>query len=65
MNGDVGFTNSPWGGEGGPPVGIAVAGGGFMPGQVRFFQVVYRDDPMAQCMRGLNTSQAVCVTFVP
>lgn len=65
LNGDVGVTNAPWGGEGAPPAGIAVAGGGFAAGQLRFFQVTYRDDPLAQCMRGLNTSQAVCVTFSP
>ena len=61
--GQVGFTNSPWGGEGGPPVGIANAGGGFTSGQTRYFQVIHRDDPLAICMRGLNTSEAVEVTF--
>ncbi len=65
VNGDVGVTNSPWGGEGGPPAGIANAGSGFVAGQTRFFQVIHRDDPLAQCMRGLNTSQAVSVRFTP
>jgi len=64
-NGDVGATNNPWGGEGGPPVGIAVAGGGFVAGQSRYFQVINRDDPMAICLRGLNTSQAIRVVFTP
>ncbi len=64
-NGDVGITNSPWGGEGGPPAGIANAGVGFVAGQTRFFQVIHRDDALAQCMRGLNTSQAVRVVFTP
>lgn len=64
-NGDVGATNSPWGGEGGPPVGIANAGGGFAAGQTRFFQIINRDDPLAVCMRALNTSQSVEVTFTP
>ncbi len=30
-----------------------------------FFQVINRDDPLLSCMRGLNTSQAVEVTFAP
>ncbi len=64
-NGDVGVTNNPWGGEGGPPPGIAVAGGGFAAGQTRYFQVIHRDDPLAVCLRGLNTSQAVRVLFTP
>ncbi len=61
VNGDVGVTNSPWGGEGGPPVGI-LNQSGFMAGQVRYFQSYYRDDAKLVCMRGINTSQAVCVT---
>ncbi len=64
-NGDVGSTNAPWGGEGGPPVGIAVAGTGFSAGQTRYFQVIHRDDPLAVCLRGLNTSQALEVEFKP
>ncbi len=64
-NGDVGVTNNPWGGEGGPPVGIANAGAGFTAGQTRYFQVINRDDPLLSCMRGLNTSQAVEITFEP
>ena len=63
--GAVGVTNNPWGGEGGPPAGIAVAGAGFVAGQTRYFQVINRDDPLAVCLRGLNTSQAVRVTFEP
>ena len=65
LNGEVGVTNNPWGGEGGPPVGIANAGSGFVAGQTRYFQIVNRDDPLLSCMRGLNTSQAVAVTFTP
>ena len=34
-------------------------------GQTRFFQLINRDDVLAVCMRGLNTSQAVEVTFAP
>ena len=65
VNGDVGVTNNPWGGEGGPAAGLAVAFGGFMAGQTRYFQVIHRDDPLQVCMRGLNTSQAVQVNFTP
>ncbi len=65
INGEVGVTNNPWGGEGGPPVGLAVAGLGFSAGQTRYFQVIHRDDPLAVCTRGLNTTQAVEVTFTP
>lgn len=64
-NGAVGVMTSPWGGEGGPPAGLAQAGGGFAIGQSRAFQVINRDDPLASCMRGLNTSQAVRITFNP
>lgn len=64
-NGNIGTSNAPWGGEGAPPAGLAHAFGGFSAGQTRFFQAVYRDDPMAVCMRGLNTTQAIQVTFTP
>lgn len=64
-SGEVGDTNAPWGGEGGPGVGIAVAFGGFTSGQTRFFQAIYRDDPAAVCMRGLNTTQAIEILFTP
>jgi len=63
--GNVGTTGSPWGGEGNPPAGIANAGSGFATGQTRFFQVIHRDDSLEVCMRGLNTSQAIEVTFTP
>jgi hypothetical protein len=53
-----------WGGEAQPVDGIAVQGG-FIAGQTRFFQITHRDDVLAVCMRGLNTSQAVQVTFTP
>lgn len=65
VSGDVGVTNPPWGGTGGPPAGIAVAGGGFLAGQRRYFQVIHREDVTLSCMRGLNTSQAVAITFMP
>lgn len=63
-NGDVGVTNNPWGGEGGPPAGLAVADSA-LAGQTKYFQVILREDPLLGCMRGLNTSQAVEISFVP
>ncbi len=63
--GEVGATNSPWGGEGSPSVGIASAGAGFLTGQTRYFQAIHRDDVLLVCQRGLNTSQAVEVLFTP
>jgi len=53
-----------WGGEAQPNGGIWKQGG-FVAGQTRYFQVTFRADPMLVCMRGLNTSQALVVTFTP
>jgi len=53
-----------WGGEAQPGGGL-YAQGGFVSGQTRFFQVTFRADPTTVCMRGLNTTQAVGVTFTP
>lgn len=64
-NGEVGTSVSPWGGEGNPAVGLATAFGGFSAGQTRYFQAINRDDPLLSCMRGLNTTQAIGVTFTP
>lgn len=65
LNGTVGMTNNPWGGEGAPPVGIAQFGSGFAAGQTRFFQAIYREEVLLGCMRGLSTSQAVELIFTP
>lgn len=64
-NGAVGTTNQPWGGEGAPMLGIAQAFGGFMAGETRYFQTIYRDVPTGGCGRGLNTTQAVEIVFTP
>ena len=56
--------NRVWGGEAQPNDGIGVQAG-FVAGQTRYFQITHRDDIAAVCMRGLNTSQAVEVTFTP
>ncbi len=63
-NGDVGLTNNGWGGVSGPPIGL-IAQGGFTAGQTRSYQVINRESPLSSCMRGLNTSQAVTLTFQP
>ncbi len=63
-NGDVGLTNNGWGTPSGPPTGL-IAQGGFAAGQTRNYQLIYREDATLGCMRGLNTSQAVAVTFQP
>ncbi len=63
--GAVGVTNNPWGGEAAPTEGLAGGDAPFVAGQTRYFQVIHRDDPSLVCMRGLNTSQAVEITFIP
>lgn len=63
-NGEVGVTNFPWGGEGGPPIGIGQLAG-VLPSQGRFFQAIYRELPTNGCLTGLNTSQSVFVVFEP
>ncbi len=62
-NGDVGITNNPWGGPAPPAVGIGNQGG-FISGQTRYFQAVYRDISFGACMKRLNTSQAIDVMFI-
>ena len=62
INGDVGATNDPWGGEGGPNAGVAAAGG-FVAGQTRYFQSFYREFDTAVCQTGQNTTQLVEVVF--
>jgi hypothetical protein len=66
-NGDILADSGPsrtWGGVAGPPAGLGVVAG-FGSGQTRYFQATHRDVAGAVCMTGLNTSQAVEVTFTP
>jgi len=63
-NGDVGLTNNGWGGISGPSAGL-IQQGGFSVGQTRSYQVTHREHSALGCMRGLNTTQAVTVTFLP
>ena len=51
-----------WGGSGAPTEGIG-AQGPFAVGQVRYFQVIYRDGVTSGCGRGLNTTQSIRVAF--
>jgi hypothetical protein len=60
LSGEVGASNSPWGLD---PHFIARAG--FVAGQSRIYQAYYRELPTMVCGRGLNTTQAFSVTFVP
>lgn len=53
-----------WGGEASPVAGLAMQAA-FVAGQTRYFQAVHRDEPTGGCMRGLNSSQALQVTFTP
>ena len=63
-SGQVGATSPGWGGPDKPNAGIA-ARAGFASGQTRYFQVIYRDDALAICGTGVNSSQAVEVNFYP
>ncbi|MEM7515637.1 MAG: hypothetical protein AAF368_01755 [Planctomycetota bacterium] len=63
-NGDVGVTTNGWGLPNGPPGGLIVQGG-FVAGQTRHYQVIYRESPFASCSQDLNSSQGVTVTFLP
>lgn len=62
--GYVGAAGSNGWGSPGLPVGPG-AFAGSTAGQTRYYQVVYRDDPMLGCGTGLNTSQGVEVVFGP
>ena len=59
-NGDIGVATNGWG----TPNGFFNFAA-FTPGTTKHFQLIYRDDPSAVCMRGQNTSQAVSVEFQP
>ena len=53
-----------WGGLASPAQGL-VAQGGFVSGETRHFQVIYREEVNAGCGTGLNTSQAVRALIGP
>lgn len=54
-----------WGPPANPQIGIS-AQSGFVSGQTRYFQCVYRDMPLPMiCPKQENTSNGVKVTFVP
>lgn len=60
--GEIGAQNAGWGPPDGPVGGLAIQGG-FSAGQTRRFQAWMRDNMLAVCNYGINTSQAVSVTF--
>ena len=61
-NGDSGVTSPHWGPPDGPSGGI-MAHGSFINGQTRAFQIFYRETVSRSCMTGLNTSNALEITF--
>jgi len=63
-NGNIGLVTPAWGG-GDSPLGGLLRQGGFVAGQKREFQIFYRDASDQVCLRGLNTSNAMSVTFGP
>lgn len=63
-SGNVGVTNNRWGPPNAPVAGL-IAQGGFVAGQTRYFQAVYRELPTLMCGTGLNTSQGVHVIIFP
>ena len=63
-NGDSGFTTPGWGPPDGPPGGL-IAFAGFVSGQTRHFQAIYRDSEASICMTGSNTTQGVTITIQP
>ncbi len=62
--GAVGVSTPGWGPPNGPAGGL-LAQTAAVAGQSRHFQVILRDDPLAGCLRGLNTSQGVSVLVGP
>lgn len=63
-DGDAGVTTAGWGPPNGPAGGL-IAFNGFVSGQTRHFQAIYREDLSAVCGTGQNTSQGVTVTVAP
>lgn len=59
-----GVNTQPWGFPGNPQIGFA-AQGGFLAGQTRNWQLIYRELVTLSCGRGLNTSNAVTMTWAP
>ena len=56
-----GATVAPWGFPGAP----LLSQFGAAAGQVRYFQMFYRDLPTLSCMRDINTTNGVAITVVP
>ena len=65
LEGDIGITTNPWGGEAGNQQGLARFPYAAVIGETRYFQAIHRENSSLGCMRGLNSSQAVEVVFTP
>lgn len=63
-NGDLGLSTPGFGPPDGPLAGL-LAQGGFLAGDTRHFQLVYREDPALVCRTGQNTTQAITVVVLP
>jgi len=63
-NGAIGTTNAGWGGTDAPAIGL-IARGAFSAGQTRNYQLFYRENGALGCGTGLNTTNAVGLTFLP
>ena len=59
-----GFGTSPWGGSGAPAFGLAIQAG-FVAGETRHWQVIYREILTVNCGTGLNTTNAASMTWAP
>ena len=59
-----GANNNPWGGPGAPNNGFAQQSG-FIAGQSRHWQAVYRDNPAVACNTGLNTTNGIGMVWTP
>lgn len=62
--GDIGQSNAGWGGGDAPPVGL-IGQGGFVAGQTRHFQLIYRDLTHGPCTAELASTQGMSVIFRP
>ncbi len=63
-SGSLGVTNAAWGAPDGPAGGL-VAHSGAVVGQSRAFQLFFRDMPLASCLQGIDTTNAVLVQVTP
>ncbi len=63
-DGDFGVSTAPWGTPGGPPGGL-LQRGGWTAGSTALWQVFYRDNVLASCGSGLNSTNTILVQVIP